>query len=103
MNRDNSSKNVDNELSKDETYKNNQESEYSNPVAQSFKSWSNGVLIVGVLILIVMIVISAILESGYVFIGAILGFTVFIANSLILSAVAEIIQKLQNIEDNTRK
>lgn len=76
---------------------------YSNSVALSFKKWSNRVLIVGVVILIIMIIASIIMQNIYVFIGSIVLYAVFGANSLILSAVAEIIQKLQNIEDNTKK
>lgn len=76
---------------------------YTNDVAYSFKKWSNGILTLGVIILIILIVVSIKIESLYLFIGAWGIFSVFVANSLILLAVAEIIQKLQNIENNTNK
>lgn len=80
-----------------------QDNKYTNAVAHSFKNWSNGVLIVGIIVLIIIIIVSIIVKSIYVFISAWCVYSVFIANALILSAIAEIIQKLQNIEDNTRK
>lgn len=76
---------------------------YSNSVAKSFKNWSKGVLIVGAIIMVIMIIVAIADGTGLLFIGAILEFGVFIGMSLFLSAIAEIIQKLQNIEDNTRK
>lgn len=84
---------------------------YSNSVAKSFKEWCERVKKLGVFVLVIMIIGAIIAgasssEIGVFFavcIGAFLVYSIFIANSLILSAVAEIIQKLQNIEDNTRK
>lgn len=83
---------------------------YSNSVAKSFKVWSERVKKLGIFVLVIMIIgaIIAGASSGAIgifwgaFIGAFLIYSIFIANSLILLAVAEIIQKLQNIEDNTR-
>jgi len=76
---------------------------YSNTVALAFKKWSNRVSILGIIILILLIITSIIMQNIYVFIGSIVLYAVLVANSLILLAVAEIIQKLQNIENNTRK
>ena len=76
---------------------------YSNPVAKSFKNWSNRVQILGILILIIMIIGSLVIQNIYVFWSSLCVYGVFVASSLFLSAIAEIIQKLQNIEENTRK
>ena len=76
--------------------------DYTNSVAKSFKKWSNGVLIIGVITFFICLIATIDLGAAFIIAAFFLLFT-FIANALILSAVAEIIQKLQNIEDNTKR
>ena len=76
--------------------------DYTNSVAKSFKNWSYGVLVIGVITFFICLIATIDLGAAFIIAAFFLLFT-FIANALILSAVAEIIQKLQNIEDNTKR
>lgn len=81
------------------------ENNYTNEVAYKFKKWSKRILDFASLeILVGFIAILASFESGatflITFLAVILVVGTTIANSLFISAIAEIIQKLQNIEDN---
>ena len=76
---------------------------YTNEVAKSFKNWSNRVQTLGIIVLIIIIITSLFVQNVYVFICSFVVYGMFVAISLFLSAVAEIIQKLQNIEDNISK
>ena len=82
------------------------ENSYTNTVARSFKDWSRNVNILGIIVAIILVVFVFIInDSTYtmtLFIGAFLLYCLFKATSLILLAVAEIIQKLQNIEENIK-
>lgn len=82
------------------------ENSYTNRVARSFKDWSKSVNVLGIIIAIILVIIVFILnDSNYtmtLFISAFLVYCLFKATSLLLLAVAEIIQKLQNIEENTK-
>ena len=82
------------------------ENSYTNTVARSFKDWSRNVNILGIIVAIILVVFVLIInDSTYtmtLFIGAFLLYCLFKATSLILLAVAEIIQKLQNIEENIK-
>ena len=82
------------------------ENSYTNTVARSFKDWSRNVNILGIIVAIILVVFVFIInDSTYtmtLFISAFLFYCLFKATSLILLAVAEIIQKLQNIEENMK-
>lgn len=82
------------------------ENSYTNEIARSFKDWSRNVNIFGIVVAIILVVLVFIInDANYtliLFTSAFLFYCLFKATSLILLAVAEIIQKLQNIEDNTK-
>lgn len=79
---------------------------YTNIVANDFRVWSRNVNILGIIIAVIFVAMVFIInDSTYtipLFISAFVTYCLFKATSLILLAVAEIIQKLQNIEDNTK-
>ena len=80
------------------------ENSYTNTVASDFKQWSKNVNILGIVIAIILLVYSisnSMNEATFVI--AFFVYCSFKATALLLLAIAEIIQKLQNIEDNTRK
>lgn len=80
---------------------------YTNVVANDFSVWSRNVNILGIIIAVIFVAMVFIInDSTYtisLFISAFVAYCLFKATSLILLAVAEIIQKLHNIEENTRK
>jgi len=80
---------------------------YTNVVANDFRVWSRNVNILGIIIAVIFVAMVFIINDSIytisLFISAFVAYCLFKATSLILSAVAEIIQKLQNIENNTRK
>lgn len=76
---------------------------YTNIVANDFKIWSRNVNILGIIIAIVVVIYAISNNLLNWIIGAFFVYCTFKATSLLLLAVAEIIQKLQNIEDNTKK
>lgn len=80
------------------------ENSYTNTVASDFKQWSKNVNILGIFIAIILLV-YAISNSmnGATFVIAFFVYCSFKATSLLLLAVAEIIQKLENIENNIKK
>ena len=76
---------------------------YSNKVAASFKDWNRNVYVAGIITIIIIAIASILIKSLTLFVIGLVLFTFIILGALILLAIAEIIQKLQNIEDNTRK
>ena len=83
-----------------------QENKYTNKVANKFSKWSDKIAITGVVILIIGIIATlSLLEEEFcllIFISTIISFGFCYINCLFIGAIAEIIQKLQNIEDNIR-
>ena len=83
---------------------NEKENSYTNIVANDLKTWSRNFNIIGIIIsLIIVISIFIINDSTYtitLFVSSFIVYCLFKIISLILLAVAEIVQKLQNIEDS---
>ncbi len=77
---------------------------YSNPIAINLKQWSKSVTIFGIIIAIIcaLLTFQFIENLGCVLVG-ILVYCMFELVALLLLAIAEVIQKLQNIENNVRK
>lgn len=77
---------------------------YTNTVASDFKDWSRNVSLLGFIFAIVVAICGFVTDSVLIcLVSAVMIYCAFNAVSLMLVAVAEIIQKLQNIEDNTKK
>lgn len=80
------------------------ENSYTNTVASDFKVWSRNVNAIGIFIAIILLVFSisnSMNETTFVI--AFFVYCSFKATSLLLLAIAEIIQKLQNIEDKINR
>lgn len=79
-----------------------QKTTYTNMVANDFNIWSRNVNGIGIIISIIVIAYAFYSKILTFLIVAFFVYCCFKATSLLLLAVAEIIQKLQNIENNTK-
>lgn len=78
------------------------ENSYTNIVAKTLKAWSKNFNIIGIIISIIVVgfAIEYSTQAVTLIVSAFICYCLFKIISLILLAMAEIVQKLQNIEEN---